>query len=786
MYVFFKCDTSRQLGKEANGLLGVFRNQLLVLILSLLSIVGGKGYAQEVVKERIQLPIITQKFLPYLQLGGSKFSGNSESRWAHGIDMFVPLWQRSTNDLVFSHIRLYDRSGAPFEGNIHFGYRNLSESKNRILGIHVAYDHKRVDHSNNHFKQLAFGTSMWFGPLFVGANYYQPVGKTTIPVNETFDLVFEDYKTPYENLFLYNVNELGVTAKKKAAGGFDFEFGYELSDGLVLYTGGYHFKTKGAKAICGPKLSLNYDYARKDNRPLLGILNSLGVGAEIQHDNVRGTIVHFDLRMKFGLSTAKSNLSTLSKHMVDLVRRDVDIVALNEVTTFARPHLHPDSKKETVAIVPLPSANDNLLPNLDAELLEDKHLIVAIPSQLKNSAPIKKKVEDWAKQLKKKALAVEFISVDKSFVPINRSSKNLDPIDQHSKLIIESAGKIVIDSLMNAAKQKGVLDISEQTFKDKVLEGMWNGTLNVDALFEFARTATCGAASIVAGVFTANPLVTTAVLHACNFGLRMAKGYFYDGKGFFQTVSDAFFDTIPFFATSATTELVTNLVINLLFPGVKFGKFAKAMIDSAAYSAQSLLTTAITGYIRNTSADLIFGKDEKNDRNFIKDFIKESIIPEWKYTVSGMFAESINNVIWNKSVYAIGPMIGYAIEGALIGALTGGYEYIQPYIRRAYYTEVVRATLPFKSALEECYQTHKNLELCKSGKNGVPKNVESGEGWGIIDQITVDELGAITVIPIDAHGIESTDTYILTPTISGNGLLIWKKSGGGVDAGDVK
>lgn len=101
------------------------------------------------------------------------------------------------------------------------------------------------------------------------------------------------------------------------------------------------------------------------------------------------------------------------------------------------------------------------------------------------------------------------------------------------------------------------------------------------------------------------------------------------------------------------------------------------------------------------------------------------------------------------------------------------------YTRRGYYAEIVGATGPYKVGVLECYQTLGTLTGCDGGTNKIPPNVTSAQGN--VTSVTVSS-GVITVVPVAAHGILASDTYILTPTIV-NTTLIWAASGGGVTNG---
>lgn len=124
-------------------------------------------------------------------------------------------------------------------------------------------------------------------------------------------------------------------------------------------------------------------------------------------------------------------------------------------------------------------------------------------------------------------------------------------------------------------------------------------------------------------------------------------------------------------------------------------------------------------------------------------------------------------------------LIAIAIVGILTAIAVPSY---QKYTRRAHYTEIINAVAPFKLGVEECFQITDDLRNCQSGKNGVPKNIESGNGIGLVDSISVGNDGVITATPRDLYGIKPTDNYILKPTKQNN-QLIWESSGGGKDEG---
>lgn len=124
-------------------------------------------------------------------------------------------------------------------------------------------------------------------------------------------------------------------------------------------------------------------------------------------------------------------------------------------------------------------------------------------------------------------------------------------------------------------------------------------------------------------------------------------------------------------------------------------------------------------------------------------------------------------------------LIVIAIVGILIAMAVPSYN---NYTRRAHYTEIVQAAAPFKLGVEECFHITGSLENCSNGKNGVPPIINPGEGNGLVDSVTVEKNGIITVVPHEKYGITSADIYQLLPSIT-NHALTWSSSGRGVELG---
>ena len=124
-------------------------------------------------------------------------------------------------------------------------------------------------------------------------------------------------------------------------------------------------------------------------------------------------------------------------------------------------------------------------------------------------------------------------------------------------------------------------------------------------------------------------------------------------------------------------------------------------------------------------------------------------------------------------------MIVVAIIGILIAMAIPSY---QVYMRRAHYTELVEASMPYRLGVEECFERLNELEDCVAGRNGIPEGLVDTNPKNLVQRIDVHEQGEILITPKALFGIHPEDTYVLTPSIH-HEQLSWQSGGGGVTRG---
>ena len=125
-------------------------------------------------------------------------------------------------------------------------------------------------------------------------------------------------------------------------------------------------------------------------------------------------------------------------------------------------------------------------------------------------------------------------------------------------------------------------------------------------------------------------------------------------------------------------------------------------------------------------------------------------------------------------------MIVIAIISILVMIALPSYH---TYIRRAHYTEIIEAAVPYKAGVEECFEISGNLEECNPGKFSIPLLMAIPEK-SLIQNIEIQN-GKITITPKEKFGIKSEANYVLSPVID-NDALVWEVGGGAKEAGYIQ
>lgn len=279
------------------------------------------------VPQHLEPPLTKQdKYHQYLEIGGARYF-NNYAKAAGLYDLFIPLLQ-TENQLFFTDARFFDRSGHAAEMNIHLGYRKLNAASERMFGIYGALDWRKSTVGNN-FIQSTLGLEYWVNKFFVGGNVYLPLGERKKTVGEDVSISTRDMQVSFEDITITEQVEQRTIKRKyeRIMPGVDAEIGHAITDNLTGYIGGYYFTAEQTATVAGPKVRLTYNYQKSTGR-ILGIIDGLSIEAGAQHDQVRGGSAYLGIRVKVGLTDLKknSNLTGFERHMIELVRRDPDII----------------------------------------------------------------------------------------------------------------------------------------------------------------------------------------------------------------------------------------------------------------------------------------------------------------------------------------------------------------------------------------------------------------------------------------------------------------------------
>lgn len=245
----------------------------------------------------------------------------SSARTLGDAALFAPLWQNDTS-LLFADVRARFDDNSNREGNFGVGLRHMLD-KGWNIGGYGYFDVRRSVHDNT-FRQLTLGIEALNADFELRLNGYLPIGQRTHDTGQAATA----------SIFGTNIWIQGT--EEHALAGFDGEIGWRLpildpSDATQIraYAGGFYFDSdKVDEAIAGPRGRLEVSFDGLSD--LIGMAEGtrLTVGAELQHDNVRGTEASAIARLRIPLGPAgrSGHLTAQESRMTERVVRDLDVV----------------------------------------------------------------------------------------------------------------------------------------------------------------------------------------------------------------------------------------------------------------------------------------------------------------------------------------------------------------------------------------------------------------------------------------------------------------------------
>jgi len=258
----------------------------------------------------------TNKWGPHIDLEGKAGTDRNLGE----TDLFIPLWQ-DDDTLSFGSIRARMDDNNSHEGNFGLGIRQMLESGWNIGGY--GYFDRRHSPYGNKFNQVTVGAEALTLDWDFRANAYVPFGTTSYMEDSLSTVDFSGTSIMYRQ------------GEERALRGFDAEIGWRVplfdanaGQQLRAYAGGYRFTEKNADTVQGPRGRIDLTF---DEVPFLWEGSRFSLGAEIQHDDPRGTQGFASFRLRIPLQdfgdSPKPRLTAMERRMADPIMRDIDIVS---------------------------------------------------------------------------------------------------------------------------------------------------------------------------------------------------------------------------------------------------------------------------------------------------------------------------------------------------------------------------------------------------------------------------------------------------------------------------
>lgn len=255
----------------------------------------------------------SHKWLPAVQLETDIGIGHN-SRDIGLPQMAIPLWQ-DDKSLLFSNLRYRFDNEQSQEYNLGLGFRR-EITPDWILGGYGFFD-KLSSANGNLYTQGTFGVEAIRVNNDAHFNFY-------VPQNTVHGVAGGGQVQIIGN-------QLSIAGgSERALPGWDFELGQKLPVSFAdvrIYGGAYHYGADNFGAEAGPRgrleVTLNDHYIST-----IPFNSEITLGAEIEHDEIRGTqgFGILKLRIPLGTSGVRKTTDTLDERMNTFIQRDVDII----------------------------------------------------------------------------------------------------------------------------------------------------------------------------------------------------------------------------------------------------------------------------------------------------------------------------------------------------------------------------------------------------------------------------------------------------------------------------
>lgn len=294
----------------------------------------------------------------------------SSSRALGDAGLFAPLWQNETS-LLFADFRARFDDNASREGNFGIGLRHMLDNGWNIGGYGY-FDVRRSGYDNT-FRQLTIGVEALSTDFDLRFNGYLPIGQRAYDIGQAATASISG-----TNVWIRGTEE-------RALAGFDGEIGWRLpilgpdeATQIRAYAGGFYFDSDTIdEAIAGPRGRLEVSF---DGLPdLMGVAEGtrLTIGAELQHDNVRGTEASAIARLRIPLGQADrtARLTAQEARMTERVVRDIDVVT--HVAAGAAELATQTADGRSLAVISSLGTNGANLPGAVTSAGANSHVILS-------------------------------------------------------------------------------------------------------------------------------------------------------------------------------------------------------------------------------------------------------------------------------------------------------------------------------------------------------------------------------------------------------------------------